>query len=132
MRFTTLGVHANYFGTMAEDYDVVIGWISSFIKIPFVNILPLLVVVLGVSFLMILPFDVLKTKKERKDQYEELVALGNMKAQLNSRNRGKSQVLVRSETKASPATPKKVNTETSGGFVSVNKQIQTHKDIDNK
>lgn len=127
-RFTTLGVHADYFGTMAEEYDVVIGWLSSLIKIPFVNVLPLLAVLIGLEYLLKLPFDVIRNKHDKKSQYEELVALGNMKAQMNRRMQGKSQVLIRSDIKASPSTPKRVTNTQRDGFVSVTKEVQVNKD----
>ena len=66
---------------------------------------------------------------------EELVALGNLKAQQEYRKSGKksggSQILVNSAEKAKPATPKNVTNKTSSGFVSVTKEVKVHKD-DNK
>lgn len=129
LRFTALGVHANYWGTMGEGFDTVIGLIDKIIPVPFVNLIPLVAVVLGVDFLLILPFDLVKTKKERKNQYEELVALGNLKAQSKHRKAGHSQVLVRGDNKAMPSTPK----SSSGyahkdGFVSINKEVRVNKD----
>lgn len=137
LRFTTLAVHANYMGTMGEEYDVLNKLLYTLIKVPFVHQLPFYVLVLGIGYLMILPFDVLKSKKDRADQMEELVALGNLKAQqdyIKSRKRRTaSQILVNSESKAKPAAPKNVNTSSnSSGFVSVNKQVNVNKDSDNK
>ena len=66
---------------------------------------------------------------------EELVALGNLKAQQEYRNSRKlrgSQVLLNSTEKAKPSTPKNVTNKTSSGFVSVNKEVKVHKDEDNK
>ena len=135
LRFTTLGVHANYFGTMGEEYDVINKLLYKLIPVPFLHQLPIFAVVLGIGFLLIIPFDIFKTKKDRQNQMEELVALGNLKAQQDYRKSGKtgaSQILVNSAEKAKPATPKNVTNKTSSGFVSVTKEVQVHKDTDNK
>ena len=133
-RFTTLGVHVNYMGTMGEEYDVFNKWLYSIIKIPFLHQLPIWAIIFGLGFLLNIPFDIFKTNKDRQAQMEELVALGNLKAQQNyrkSRRSGGSHVLVNSADKAKPSTPKNVVNKSSSGFVSVNKEVQVHKD-DNK
>ena len=89
LRFTTLGVHANYCGTMGEEYDAINKLLYRFIEVPFLHQLPYFAVVLGIGFLLIIPFDIFKTKKDRQDQMEELVALGNLKAQQDFRKSGK-------------------------------------------
>jgi uncharacterized membrane protein YwaF len=136
IRFSALAVHSNYFGTMGEEYDVVIKLMYRLIPIPFVHLLPLFAVLVGIEFLMILPFDLMKTKKDRKAQMEELVALGNLKAQQIARKSGKkggSQILVRSEQKAQPTVQKNVtNQMKKDGFVSVNKTVQTHNEDNDK
>ncbi len=135
LRFTTLAVHANYFGTMGEEYDAVNKLLYKFIEVPLVHQLPIFAIVIGLGFLLIIPFDMFKTKKDRASQMEELVALGNLKAQQEYRNSRKlrgSQVLLNSTEKAKPSTPKNVTNKTSSGFVSVNKEVKVHKDEDNK
>ncbi|MBQ7351757.1 MAG: YwaF family protein [Clostridia bacterium] len=126
-RFTTLGVHADYFGTMGENYDVFVSWVSKLIPIPFVNVIPLFVLVLGIAYLMYIPYSVIKNGRAKKSQYEELVALGNAKAQMSHHNKSGSHILVRSETKATPNTPKNITNKSSGGFVSLNKEIDINK-----
>ncbi|MGN0960611.1 MAG: hypothetical protein ACI4PF_00260 [Christensenellales bacterium] len=131
-RFSVLGTDANYFGTMGENYDMIIGLIDKIIPIPFVNLIPLIAVLVGIEFLLKLPFDILKTQKERKAQYEELVALGNLKAQAKYRKNNKSQILVRSETKAQPSTHKTSSGSTNkDGFISINKSVNVNKDKTN-
>ena len=136
LRFTTLGVHANYFGTMGEEYDILNKLLYKFIEVPLVHQLPFFALIIGLGFLLILPFDMLKTKKDRQDQLEELVALGNLKAQQNFRktgHKGGSQILVNSAEKAKPSVPKNsTNNLNTSGFVSVNKQVNVNKDEDNK
>lgn len=128
-RFTVLGTEANYFGTMGENYDLVVGLISRLIPIPFVNLLPLMLILIGVEFLLILPFDVIKTKRDRQSQYEELVALGNLKAQVKYRKKNSSHVLVRGDNKAQPSMQKSTTgVAHKDGFVSINKEIQVNKD----
>lgn len=134
-RFTTLGVHANYWGTMGEDFDMVIGWLSSLINIPLLNMLPLLALLVGVEFLLVLPFDLIKTKKEKQGQIEELIALGNLKEQQKFREKyksGKSQILVRSEQKAMPKTQKDVGNANKDGFVKTNKEIKVNLNTEDK
>lgn len=131
LRFSTLAVHANYFGTIGEEYDVVIKFVYGLISIPFVHVIPLIGLLVLIEFLMILPFDLMKTKKDRREQMEELVALGNLKAQQQARKnkKGGSQVLVRSENKARPDVQKSYSDYSKkDGFVSVNKTVQTHND----
>jgi len=133
-RFTTLSVHANYFGTMGEGFDLIIGLLSQWIPVPFVCLIPILPVVIGLEFLMYLPFDILKTRRDRKGQLEEIVALGNLKAQAKQRKQGHrtgSQILIRSEEKARPKEQKNVYNVQKSGFVSVNKEIKVNKDKDN-
>jgi len=81
--------------------------------------------------LLMLPFDLIRTKKDRKDQMEELVALGNLKAQQNHRKNGRalrSQILVNSEHKAKPLIEKNIQQQKSSGFVSVTKEVKVNKD----
>lgn len=127
-RFTTLGVHADYFGTMAEEYNPVYAWISKLIPLPFVNMLPIIAIVVGIEFLMILPFDIIRARRDRQSQFEEIVALGNMKAQQAKRRSGKSHILVRSDVKAAPQVAKTVTNSQKEGFVKVNKEINVNKD----
>ena len=127
-RFTTLGVHANYMGTMGENYDMIFGLMDKIIPIPFVNYIPLFAIIVGIEFLLIIPFGVMKTRQDRRNQYEEIVALGNLKAQSKLRKPGKSQVLIRSDEKASPSTPKSTTSHAhKDGFVSINKEINVNK-----
>lgn len=134
LRFSEWGVHVNYMGSMGEDYDIIVGWLYSLIPVPLVCIMPIFAILVGIQFLMILPFEMLKSKKEKQSQIEELVALGNMKAQQEYRNKHKkskiqSQVLLRSETKARPVEDKKVTHSKNDGFVVVNKQVQVNNKI---
>lgn len=132
-RFAVLGTDCNYCGTMGEDFGILIGFIDKLIPIPLVNLIPLLAGLVGVEFLLVLPFDILKTRRDRQSQYEELVALGNLKAQAKYRKTGRSQVLLRGDEKARP-TIQKTTTGTAhkDGFVSINKEIQVNRDIDKK
>ena len=134
-RFAVIGVHANYLGTMGEEYDLLIGWLFKIIPIQFLCILPLIAVLVGIQFLLVLPFDLYKTKREAKAQVEELIALGNLNAQAEYRkkhSKGKSQILVRSETKASPTKSKDVSQKSSDeGFVQTTKQVKVNNDKDN-
>lgn len=133
MRFTAWGVHANYFGTMGEGYDILIEWLYSIIPIPFLCILPLLAILVGVQFLLILPFDLIKTKKQKQSQIEELIALGNLKAQQEYRQKHKStksQILVKSETKAQPKTEKNLSQSKNSGFVATTKEVKVNKNKD--
>lgn len=135
LRFITIAVHSNYFGTMGEDYNTLIGFLYKLIPVPLAQLLPLFAVLVGVEFLLVLPFDILKTRRDRNEQYEEIVALGNLKAQQKMREQSKkqgSQILVNSAEKARPEHPKKSNNEPKGGFVSVNKQVKVNNEINIK
>jgi hypothetical protein len=130
LRFTAWGLQANYFGTMGEDYDTIIGFIDNFIRVPLVLIFPLIAVLVGVEFLMVLPFVKVRKRRQRQDRIEELVALGNFKAQQENLNsKGRSQILVKSSQKAMPNISKKPTQIQSGGFVSTIKEIKTNNDI---
>jgi len=130
-RFTAIAVHSNYFGSMGDQYDVLNEFLYSLIKIPLVHQIPFFLILLGLEFLLMLPFDLIRTKKDRKDQMEELVALGNLKAQQNHRKNGRalrSQILVNSEHKAKPLIEKNIQQQKSSGFVSVTKEVKVNKD----
>jgi hypothetical protein len=135
MSFIPASAHVNYFGTMGENYDAIMKLLYGVISVPFVHILPLIVVIIGLEFLMLLPYDMKTSRKAKREHIEELVALGNLKAQQDARkgfDKGGSQILVRSENKAQPQVQKNVYNNSRDGFVSVNKTIQTHKDDSNK
>lgn len=130
-RFTPFGTNANYWGTIGEEYDVLTALFAKGISMPFVHIIILLAVLVLIEFLLFIPFDLLKTRKEKQAHIEELVALGNLKAQQDARKEGKdkSQILVRSETKAKPTVEKRTYNEGNAGeFLSVNKTIQVNND----
>lgn len=136
LRFTAWGLHADYFGTMAENYDILIGLISKLIPVPFVVMLPIFALSVGLSYLAKLPFDVLKSRREKKEQLEEIIALGNLKEQQKYREderasrKSKSQILVRSEEKAMPSTPKAdKNINIKEGFVKANKDVAVNRTI---
>lgn len=134
-RFTAIGVHANYMGTMGEEYDTIIGFIYKLIPVPFVCILPMVAVLVGIEFLLILPFDLIKTKKKNQSEIEELIALGNLKAQAEYRKNHKSsgsQILVKSETKASPKTDKNTVSTQKSGFVETTKQVKVNNEKNEK
>ena len=83
------------------------------------------------QFLLILPFDLFKTRRQAQENLEELIALGNMKKQQEARartkRRTKSQILVNSDIKARPDVAKRVNyTSTGSGFVSTQKEINVN------
>jgi len=135
LRFTAWGLKADYFGTMAEGYNTYITWMSKIIPIPFVVMIPLFAAMFGVSYLVKIPFDVIKSRKEKQEQLEEIIALGNLKEQQKYREeqreqkKAKSQVLVRPETKAMPNTPKNsaapTTTATSReNFVKTSKEVK--------
>ena len=144
LRFSGLGIHANYFGTMGDSYDLVIGWLQGIMPVtqtnmavPLICILPLIAILVGVQFLLILPFDLFKTRRQAQENLEELIALGNMKKQQEARSRTKrrtkSQILVNSDIKARPDVAKRVNyTSTGSGFVSTQKEINVNNDHINK
>lgn len=136
LRFTAWGLNADYFGTMAESYDVLIGLIAKLIPVPFVVMLPIFALAIGLSYLAKLPFDVLKSRREKKEQLEEIIALGNLKEQQKYREderanrKSKSQILVRSEEKAMPTTPKAdKNINIKEGFVKANKDVAVDRTI---
>lgn len=133
LRFTAWGVHANYLATMGEDFDLVVGFLYSFINIPLLCLLPLVAVLVGVEFLLILPFDLIKTKKDKQSQIEELIALGNLKEQQEYRKKyktDKSQILVRSSEKAMPKVQKdKSLSSTKDGFVTTTKEVKVNNEV---
>lgn len=135
-RFTTLGVHANYMGTMGENFDIVVNFLDSLIGVPLLCLLPLWAVLVGVEFLLVLPFDLVKTKKEKQSQIEELIALGNLKEQQKFREKYKndrSQILVRGQQKAMPKTQKDVGKSVSkDGFVTTTKEVQVNNNTEEK
>ena len=64
LRFTGIGIHANYFGTMGDSYDILIGWLHSRmpvtatnVAVPLLCIIPLIALLVGVEFLLVLPFE---------------------------------------------------------------------------
>lgn len=146
LRVSGIGTHANYFGTMGDSYDMVIGWLHSLftnwlmpivpvgessVAVPFLCLLPLIAILVGVMFVMVIPFEMMEYRKKRQENIEELIALGNMKKQQEMREQSKkpkSQVLVRSETKAKPEVQKKVVNKSDSGFVATTKEIQVNKD----
>lgn len=131
-RFTAMGIHANCCGTMGEDFDVIIGLFSSIISWPFVNLLPLIAILVGVEFLLVLPFDMLSVRKQKQEKLEEMVALGNMKAQQEYRRqhtRTSSQILLHGE-KAKPSQDKNVhNSPSKDDFVKMNKEVKVNNEI---
>lgn len=130
-RFVAISPVSNYWGTMGENYDLVVGAFSSLIPIPFVNMLPIVAIIVGIEFLMLLPFDMIKKKRDNIAQMEEIVALGNLKLQQERRKEGRkpsSQILVRSENKAMPKEQKNITQKSKTGFVSVDKEVKVHKD----
>ena len=131
LRFSTLAVHANYGGTIGEEYDALNKWLYSMINIPLLHQLPMWIVILVVEFLLLIPFGVFSVRKNNRSEMEEIVALGNLKAQQNHGSFGRSggsQVLVNSSEKARPSTPKNVTNRSSSGFVSVTKEVKVNKD----
>lgn len=133
LRFTVLGTDANYCGTMGEKFDMIIGLVDNLIPVPFVNLIPLVAVLVGIEFLLLLPFDIVKTRKDRQEQYEELVALGNLKAQAKYRKSGRSQILLNSQEKAKPNIQKSTTTSLHrDGFVSINREVTVNKDREDK
>ena len=131
-RFAVIGVHANYLGTMGEDYDLIIGLLFKLIPVQFLCMLPLVALLVGVEFLLILPFDLIKSKRNAQAQVEELIALGNIKAQAEyhkKHSKNKSQILVRSENKAMPSKKKDVTQSTSDkDFVKTTKEVNVNND----
>lgn len=138
LRFTAWGLQADYFGTMAEGYNLYIGWLSKLIPVPFVVMLPLFAIVFGLAYLVKIPFDVMKSRKEKQDQLEEIIALGNLKEQQKYREeqrqerKAKSQILVRSETKATPNDTKNVNNSSKESFVKTAKEVNVNNNRNNE
>lgn len=131
LRFTAWGLQADYFGTMAEGYNSYITLISKLIPIPFVVMLPLFAAMFGIAYLVKIPFDVIKTRKEKQEQLEEIIALGNLKEQQKFREeerankKAKSQVLVRPDVKATPnATKNPNNSSSKSGFLNTQKEVK--------
>lgn len=131
LRFTAWGLQADYFGTMAEGYNSYITWISKLIPIPFVVMLPLFAAMFGVAYLVKIPFDIIKSRKEKQEQLEEIIALGNLKEQQKFREeerasrKAKSQVLVRPDVKAAPETAKNPTSATSkSDFLNTKKEVR--------
>lgn len=132
LRFTFLGVHSNLGGTMGEEYDLCIELLSTIIPIPFVFLIPLFAIIVGISFILRIPFDMIQHKKQKQSEIEELIALGNLKKQQEYRKqlaKGGSQIYINSEMKAKPAVDKAVTNKTKTDFVAKNKEIQVNKDI---
>lgn len=132
LRFTFIGVHSNLAGTMGEKYDLVIELLSTLIPVPFVFMLPIFVIVIGISFLLVIPFDLIQHKKQKQSEIEELIALGNLKKQQEYRkknSKSSSQIYLNSATKAKPSGDKGVTNKTKTGFVAQNKEIQVNKDV---
>ena len=138
LRFAGIGIHANYMGTMGDDYDLIIGWLHGLmpmtetnIAVPLLCILPLIATLVVIQFLLVLPFDLIQSRRRRQENIEELIALCNMKKQQQFREqskKAKSQILVRGENKAKPKEHKNINNKTSSGFVVTNKEIKVNKD----
>ena len=126
LRFTAWGLESDMFGTMAEKYNLYIEWVSYVIPIPFVCHLPLFAILYGIEYLCKIPFDQIKSNREHREQMEELVALGNLKAKQryreSLRNRG-SQILI--NNKESKGTNTTIN-----GATSKESFLNTHKEID--
>ena len=119
---------------MGDDYNTIIGIIDNVIKVPLLLEFPLIAILVGVEYLMVLPFVKNRKRKERQGRIEELVALGNFKAQQENFNtKGKSQILIRSSEKAMPTNQNKTSTSIkNGGFVSTIKEVKTNNDIIDK
>ena len=128
LRFTAWGLNADYYGTMAENYNLYIGWVSSVISVPFVSHLPLFALLVGVEYLLKWPFDKFKTKREHLEQMEELVALGNLKAQQKyreSQRKSGSQILIKNNDKSSTNKPSVPSSKES--FIKT-KSVDVHDD----
>ena len=93
-----------------------------------VVLLPLIAILIGIEFLIVIPFVNSQNLRDRQEKLEELVALGNMKAQQEYRQKmkSKSQILLRSENKASPENGKDISNKSKSGFVSVTKEVKTN------
>lgn len=133
LQLTGLNFISNYFGTMGAGYDLIIGAISTIINIPLLCVLPVLALLVGIEYLLMLPSKLITERRESRAQLNELIALGNLKAQQahrdkERRRKERSQVLIRGENRAQPAQPKNQSNNTKAGFVSVNKVVQTNND----
>lgn len=131
LRFTFWGLHSNLFGTMGEDYNGAIALLFDWIPVSFVCLLPLIALLVGIEFLLVFPLQKNVSLQDRRARLEELVALGNMKAQQEYREKNEkevSQILLRSDNKATPEQSKNVTNKSSSGFVSSIKEIQTNKE----
>lgn len=129
LRFSFIGPFANLGGTMGEGYNHCIELLSTIIPVPFVFMLPLFAIMIGISFLIYLPFDILQSRKQRQGEIEELIALGNLKKQQEMRmkyNKNKSQIYINSSEKAKPENDKGVTNKTKTDFVVQNKEIQVN------
>lgn len=134
-RFTFIAVHSNYGGTMGEEFDLCIELLSTLIPVPFVFMLPIFAIVVGLTFLLRIPFDMLKHKKEKQSEIEELIALGNLKKQQEYRKKHAkttSQIYINSTTKAKPSEDKSVTNKTKTDFVAKNKEIQVNNETSEK
>lgn len=135
LRFSFLGVHANYGGTMGEGYDLCLELLSTLIPVPFVFMLPIFAIVVGITFLLAMPLGILKHRRQKQSEIEELIALGNLKAQQEYRQKYKqssSQIYLKSEEKARPTNDKGVTNKTKTDFVAQNKEIQVNKETTEK
>jgi hypothetical protein len=134
LRFTFWGLHSNLFGTMGDDYNGAIALLFDWIPVSFVCLLPLIALLVGIEFLLVFPLQKNVSLQDRRARLEELVALGNMKAQQEYREKNEkqeSQILLRSDNKATPEQSKNVSNKSTSGFVTSIKEIQTNKeDVD--
>lgn len=132
LRFTFWGLHANYGGTMGEAYDLCIELLYFLIPVPFVHLFPIFAIMFGICFLLMIPMEILQRKKDKQGEIEELIALGNLKAQQEYRQKHAkkltSQIYLKGETKATPVLSKDVKNKTTSDFVVKNKEIQVNKD----
>lgn len=134
LRFSGWATEVNIMGTMGEEYDVVIAFIYNLIPYGFICNLPLIAIIIGIQCVMVMPFVMSENRKIKQEKINELIALGNAKAQQEASNEGKgdirSQIIVKSEKKAMPDTPKKVNEQNSQGeFLNTNRVIQINHDV---
>jgi hypothetical protein len=128
-RFTVISIYANYGGTMGENYNHCIELLSTLIPVPFVFMIPIFAIVVGLTFLLRIPFDMMQHRKQKQSEIEELIALGNLKKQQEFRQKHAkttSQIYVNSTTKAKPLEDKGVTNKTKTDFVSKHKEIQVN------
>ena len=136
LAFFYLDKHEKYNTTLTRSITCIIFSVLSVIAAIFTwnsiyCLLPLIAILVGIEFLLILPFDLIKTKKQKQSQIEELIALGNLKEQQEFRKKhktSKSQILVRSETKATPQAQKNVRNSSDDGFVATTKEVKINKE----